>query len=145
MRKKISAAHFIVHVSFFIELQRQLLRAFTRKFPNINDFELLLDFPRKGVVNIRTERWKFRKHGLGLYFRRKSLQPNYVVDMHTCFTNPYYIDSWRLFLFLESLDKHVPQNEITMILEKMVSKGILNAEKYGYQLKKKKSSQYKTR
>ncbi|MBX5242719.1 DUF6896 domain-containing protein [Rhizobium sp. NLR22b] len=86
-----------------LNLQHKLLSAFTRNYPEANDFTSLLNFPRSGALVVDGERWNFVKHGLGLRFVREEPVPQLVVDMHDQLGNYDKVDWWRLTLFLESM------------------------------------------
>ncbi|RUM08612.1 hypothetical protein EFB14_27745 [Rhizobium fabae] len=86
-----------------LNLQHQLLSAFSQSYPQANDFTHLLNFPRSGMLAVDGQRWKFAKHGVGLRFEREEPVPHLVVEMHDQFGDCAKVDWWRLTLFLESM------------------------------------------
>lgn len=120
-----------LYVLHLVQLQGQLTDTFKKKFPNANDFDWLVNFPKQGIVIIEAELWEFTKHGRGLRFIRKFPRPNYVVDIHTAFGESSYIDDWRLIQFLESCGKRIEKKDILTFLEGMVSEGVLSVSEDG--------------
>ncbi|MBO6798148.1 hypothetical protein [Maricaulis sp.] len=56
--------------------------------------------PGTGEIMAGNERWRYRRHGLGVDFVR--LSDGVDVDIHDEFARPELFDLWRLELFLES-------------------------------------------
>ncbi|WP_455813231.1 DUF6896 domain-containing protein [Pseudomonas graminis] len=105
----------------FISLQEELIKAFFLTYSNVKDFDLLLDFPKKGVVWIDDEGWCFVKHGKGIRFLLKNDQQEKVVDVNSNIKNTNIIDVWRLSQYFSLCDDY----EIKKLLEGMVLSGVL--------------------
>lgn len=91
----------IIHIRRYIELQSTLLAAFKEAFPDVTDWEFLLDAPRSGEVIVDGDNWSFRQHGAGLSFRRAD---GVTIDAHRHLSVPEGIDAWRLLEYIESSD-----------------------------------------
>lgn len=91
----------IIHIRRFIELQSRLMDAFKEAFPDVSEWQFLLDAPRSGEVVIDGDSWSFRKHGAGLSFRRAD---GVTINAHRHLSVPEGIDAWRLLEYLESSD-----------------------------------------
>lgn len=105
----------------FISLQGELIKAFFFTYSNVKDFDLLLDFPKKGVVWLDDEGWCFVKHGKGIRFLIKNEKQEKVVDINNNIKNSNVIDVWRLSQYFSLCDDY----EIKKLLEGMVLSGIL--------------------
>jgi len=105
----------------FISLQGKLIKAFFFTYSNIKDFDLLLDFTKKGVVWLDDEGWCFVKHGKGIRFLIKNGQQEKVVDVNNNIKNSHIIDVWRLSQYFSLCDDY----EIKKLLEGMVISGVL--------------------
>ncbi|NKG31774.1 hypothetical protein FVB43_17235 [Erwinia rhapontici] len=105
----------------FISLQGKLIKAFFFTYSNVKDFDLLLDFPKKGVVWLDDEGWCFVKHGKGIRFLIKNEKKEKVVDINNNIKNTNVIDVWRLSQYFSLCDDY----EIKKLLEGMVISGIL--------------------
>src|SRR3712207_908778 len=81
-------------------LQQKLLTAFRGEFPNVHDWQFLLDAPKSGEVLADGELWSFRRHGSGLAFKSNA---GVVIDMHRALLDPGLFDAWRLLQYLESI------------------------------------------
>lgn len=87
-------------VAGFSEIQADLLSRFAAEFPGATE-NLLLNSPKRGELRVRSTRWVFLKHGLGLRFT--DLDQGLVIDAHKLYPgirSP--IDAWRLVQYLES-------------------------------------------
>ena len=105
----------------FISLQGKLIKAFFFTYSNVKDFDLLLDFPKKGVVWLDDEGWCFVKHGKGIRFLIKNEKKEKVVDINNNIKNTNVIDVWRLSQYFSLCDDY----EIKKLLEGMVISGVL--------------------
>lgn len=107
-------------------LQSRLMTAFREAHPDVQDWPMLLDCPRSGVIVSDGERWAFQKHGSGLTFRNES---DVVVDMHRGLPDADIFDAWRLLQYLESVraQAHVPPTEsaLTVTLDELSRGGYL--------------------
>jgi hypothetical protein len=123
----------IEDVFCFQKLQSALLKCFFRLYPSVKDFDLLLDFPRKGSILLADDSsWSFLKHGKGIRFDRTNPNPKVCVDVNTHVQELNLITSWRLSNYFSSLGQEIELNEIRVFLLDMESKGILKKVKYGY-------------
>ncbi len=87
----------------FVELQNNLISAFRETFPQITDWEYLLDSPRAGCFGSLGEEWKFQRHGVGICFTGQ--KSGKVVDAHLGMSEyPRAFDSWRLAQYFDSID-----------------------------------------
>ncbi|MBC8954069.1 hypothetical protein [Xenorhabdus sp. PB62.4] len=119
----------------FIKLQVKLSRTFFETYPAVKDFEWLLDFPKRGSIQIDNELWGFIKHGKGIRFTKTSPLPKIIVDINNHVTNPKLIDVWRLLEYFEKEDLEFSKEYIQDLLEGMVSSGELRKlYKYEYEL-----------
>ncbi|GKW01860.1 hypothetical protein PEC301877_06750 [Pectobacterium carotovorum subsp. carotovorum] len=104
----------------FISLQEMLMKAFFIAYPSLKDFDLLLDFPKKGTIFVNDNEWGFIKHGKGIKFLISNDKTEAVVDINNI-KNPRLIDIWRLSQYFPSYHDH----EIKGLLDGMVESGIL--------------------
>jgi hypothetical protein len=109
----------IIYIRRYIELQRTLLAAFKEAFPDVSDWEFLLDAPKSGEVIVDGESWLFRKHGAGLSFRRAD---GVTIDAHRHLSIPVGIDAWRLLEYIESIDVDCDSSLSERCLEKELAK-----------------------
>lgn len=116
------------YIEELIKLQNNLLSVFKRVYPEVKDYNLLLDCPRKGELKVNEQEWLFTKHGKGLKFIRKKPLPQIVVNIHSYFSEPDVLDEWRLEQYLESLkisysksdiSKHLNELTLTQALKKI--------------------------
>ncbi|WFQ79603.1 hypothetical protein PXH59_18985 [Xenorhabdus sp. SF857] len=101
------------------------MKVFFEVYPMVKDFELLLDFPKKGNIQIKGESWSFLKHGKGIKFFE--ISTNIIVDIHNNINNPKIVDIWRLIQYFSCNS----EKEIEQVLKEMVLSGELkrNSEK----------------
>ncbi|MEL0577613.1 hypothetical protein AACK17_03525 [Pectobacterium punjabense] len=105
----------------FISLQDKLMKAFFIAYPDIKDFELLLDFPKTGCVLVNGDKWRFFKHGKGIKFLIEDAHSVRTVDVNSDIKNPKLIDLWRLPQYFPLCNDY----EIKGLLDEMVTSGIL--------------------
>ncbi|MFQ0996207.1 DUF6896 domain-containing protein [Gilliamella sp. CG25] len=110
----------IKHIKKLLQLQNTIMACFRLTYPKIKDFDLLLDFPSKGNLEILGQEWVFIKHGKGIKFIRKNPLPEIIVNIHNYITNPNVFDEWRLIQFLESMNIYITKNEIDNCLESLL-------------------------
>jgi len=89
----------LTHVERYIDLPVSLIAAFKEAYPDVSDWEFLLDAPWSGALVVDGDTWSFRKHGAGLSFRRTD---GLTIDVHCCLSVPEGIDVWRPFEYLET-------------------------------------------
>jgi hypothetical protein len=119
-------------VADFIRLQKRLLTAFSKAYPDVKDMQWLLDFPNKGSVILDGSPWEFVKHGAGLCFSKTS-EPRHVVDVHKFVGKPGYVDDWRIVQFVESCGDRISMEEAAFVLREMaISGALLPDEDDGY-------------
>ncbi|AOR65480.1 DUF6896 domain-containing protein [Pectobacterium wasabiae] len=122
-------------ILYFITLQDKLIKAFFIAYPDIRDFELLLDFPKKGHVLVNGDEWRFIKHGRGIKFLIEDLQSVRVVDVNSDIKNTKLIDTWRLSQYFSLCN----DCEVKTLLDEMVISGVLQkASKNKYELQSRK-------
>jgi len=81
-------------------LQERLCDALFDRYP-IEDVNLLLDLPKRGILSVGDDLWEFQRHGVGVCFT--NIPAKEIVDAHVApATQPGGIDSWRLVQYLES-------------------------------------------
>jgi hypothetical protein len=114
----------IIHIRRYIELQGMLLGAFREDFPDVSDWQFLLDAPRSGEVTVDGATWSFQKHGAGLSFRRAD---GLTIDAHRHLCVPEGIDAWRLLEYFES--SNVDQEE--WLSERRLKKELARLEREG--------------
>ncbi|ACX88276.1 hypothetical protein F6Q07_02205 [Pectobacterium parmentieri] len=108
-------------ILYFITLQDKLMKAFFIAYPDIKDFELLLDFPKIGSVLVNDDKWNFVKHGKGIKFLIEDTHSVRVVDVNSDIKNPKLIDMWRLPQYFPLCNDY----EIKKLLDEMVTSGVL--------------------
>lgn len=89
----------LTHIGRYVDLQVSLIATFKEAYPNVSDWEFLLDAPWSGALVVDADTWSFRKHGAGLSFRRTD---GLTIDAHCCLSVPEGVDVWRLFKYLET-------------------------------------------
>lgn len=114
----------IIYIHRYIELQRTLLAAFKEAFPDVSDWEFLLDAPKSGEVIVDGESWLFRKHGAGLSFRHAD---GVTIDAHRHLSIPEGIDAWRLLKYIESSEVGCDSS----LTERALAKELANLEGEG--------------
>jgi hypothetical protein len=117
----------------FVALQEMLLRAFIEAFPQVSDWQLLLNCPRSGEFVVDGRAWTFRRHGRGLRFKDDS---GVVVDMHRALPDAEVFDAWRLLQYLESSrdarQTHLTEAELNATLQRLTRSGhVQNADAEG--------------
>lgn len=96
------SADIVAIIPEFVELQNNLIGVFRQTFPQITDWEYLLDCPRSGCLRAEGEEWQFQRHGSGICFT--GLKSGRVVDVHCgMFLYPRAFEAWRLCQYLESI------------------------------------------
>lgn len=121
------------YIKEIVQLQEDLMFEFKRAYPEVYDYDLLLDFPKKGILHIKKQKWIFNKHGCGLNFTRKNPLPEVIVDIHNYLSEPKVIDKWRVELYLNSINISYSDNDIEECLNEMVSTNyleMLSSQKY---------------
>lgn len=86
----------------FVKLQSDIILAFRQSFPQITDWEYLLDSPRSGYIWAQGEEWNFQRHGVGICFTgQKSYK---IVDVHGGMLKySQAFDAWRLCQYFDSI------------------------------------------
>ncbi|MEQ1593996.1 MAG: hypothetical protein ABL985_02760 [Casimicrobium sp.] len=84
----------------FVALQRLVLAALAKKWPNEVTSEYLLEIPKCGEITAGTDQWAFRRHGIGVRFVRQ--RDGTVVDVPAFVTNKELFDAYRIAQYLES-------------------------------------------
>jgi hypothetical protein len=107
------------YIRQIIQLQRNIITTFKRVYPEVKDYNLLLDCPREGKLEINGQIWLFIKHGKGLKFIRKEPVPKIIVDIHNYFSEPNVLDEWRLKQYIESLNLTYSTSEINNSLHEL--------------------------
>lgn len=117
----------------FQSMQASLLDAFFIKYKYVNDFELLLDFPKTGEIILDDGScWSFFKHGKGIRFNRIEPEPNVCVNAHTHIRNKKLITIWRLSRYFSSLDNKVTNEDIEALIQDMELQGMISKISGGY-------------
>lgn len=107
----------------FISLQVKLVDAFLQANLAARDYEWLLDFPKKGDINVDGEVWQFSKHGKGVkFFKTPPAHLSKIVDVHCHINNPKLVDYWRLSQYFSSYENEF---NVTVLLNEMVLSGEL--------------------
>lgn len=103
MNSLTKSADIVAIIPEFVELQNNLVGAFRQMFPQITDWEYLLDCPRSGCLWAEGEEWQFQRHGSGICFTGK--KSGKVVDAHCGMSlYPRAFEAWRLCQYLESIN-----------------------------------------
>lgn len=113
------------YIKEMIQLQNNIMVVFKRVYPEVKDYNLLLDCPRKGELDVHGQEWLFTKHGKGLKFIRKKPLPQIVVDMHNYFSESDVLDEWRLEQYLESLNVSYSKSDISRCLNELALTQVL--------------------
>lgn len=113
------------YIEELIKLQNNLLSVFKKVYPEVKDYNLLLDCPRKGELKVNEQEWLFTKHGKGLKFIRKKPLPQIVVNIHSYFSEPDVLDEWRLEQYLESLKISYSKSDISKYLNELTLTQVL--------------------
>ena len=113
------------YIEELIKLQNNLLSVFKKVYPEVKDYHLLLDCPRKGELKVNEQEWLFTKHGKGLKFIRKKPLPQIVVNIHSYFSEPDVLDEWRLEQYLESLKISYSKSDISKYLNELTLTQVL--------------------
>lgn len=103
----------------YVLLQEKIINIFLIEFHHSKDYELLLDFPRKGEITIDDETWRFLKHGKGFRFQSDT---GHIVDIINNIKQPYLFDIWRLEQFFPETEK----KEILRVLAAMLQDGLIH-------------------
>lgn len=108
-----------------IQLQNCLFSVFKRNYPRVKDYNLLLDCPREGELDVHGQEWLFKKHGKGLTFTRKKPLPELIVNMHNYFSEPDVLDEWRLEQYLDSLNVSYSKKDVRNCLNELTLTNVL--------------------
>lgn len=109
----------------FIDYQNALWEEFCIQNSNLNDFVMLLDFPRNGKITVDCDLWKFQKHGAGIKFIRENKKPEIIIDMTKYINRPDIFNIWRFLLYLESINFIIDSDVLLDEIKKMVNNRIL--------------------
>lgn len=113
------------YIKEMIQLQNNIMVVFKRLYPEVKDYNLLLNCPRKGKLAVHGQEWLFTKHGKGLKFIRMKPLPQIVVDMHNYFSESDMLDEWRLVQYLDSLNVSYSKNDISQCLYELTLTQVL--------------------
>ena len=113
------------YINEMIQLQNSLFSVFKRNYPRVKDYNLLLDCPREGELDVHGQEWLFKKHGKGLTFTRKKPLPELIVNMHNYFSEPDVLDEWRLEQYLDSLNVSYSKKDVRNCLNEMTLTNVL--------------------
>ncbi len=105
----------------FVVTQKKLVTSFMEQYPNVKDYQFLLDFPKHGTIRVDDYVWNFSKHGKGIKFYLGDSSSAKVVDIHCNITEPEMFDLWRLSQYFQ-LDNDA---ELKSLLDDMVRSGLL--------------------
>ena len=87
-------------INSFVHVQTKLIDAINRLTSLTEEGGNALVLDKSGEVNVGDEKWIFKRHGMGLSFRRDS--DGKVVDVHRGIERPLAFDAWRLVQYLKS-------------------------------------------
>lgn len=112
----------------FVVIQKKLIESFIHQYPNLKDYQFLLDFPKQGTIKLDDSNWNFSRHGKGIKFYQDTSSKAKIVDVHCNITEPELFDLWRLSQYF-GLDNDY---ELTSLLDKMVKDGdlLIISDKY---------------
>lgn len=113
------------YIEELIKLQNNLMSVFKRVYPEVKDYNLLLDCPRKGELEVNGQKWLFIKHGKGLKFIRNKPLPQIVVNIHSYLSESEVLDEWRLEQYFESLKISYSKNDISKCLNELTLTQVL--------------------
>lgn len=105
----------------FVAIQEKLIKSFMNQYPDVKDYQFLLDFPKQGTIKVDNNIWSFSKHGKGIKFYQDGSPKAKVVDIHCNITEPEIFDLWRLSQYFQ-LDS---DDELKILLDRMVESGDL--------------------
>ncbi|GEM_PF-1205942 len=91
-----------------VRLQISLVGVLKNQYPEVSDWELLLELPKRGTLNCNEEEWEFRRHGRGVCFQQRHGK-RMVIDVHRGLNHPEDFDTWRLLQYFEALG--LPESE----------------------------------
>lgn len=83
--------------------------------------------PFKVELSVDGQMWDGLRHGVGVMFRRRSPEPNLVVDVHVDIENPNRLDAWRLQQYVESIGGELTFTEAEAALRNGMEAGVLIA------------------
>ncbi|WP_224243123.1 DUF6896 domain-containing protein [Hyalangium gracile] len=127
-----SAAGCLVLLRQFVSLQAELVKAWLRFHPEGLDPWASRRLPRHGEIFVRGESWSFHRHGVGVDFQGQDSRR--MVDVHRGVGTPELFDSWRLMLYLESLNVgfvRVGARDFPTDDERSVEQWLVELEKLG--------------
>jgi hypothetical protein len=101
--------------------QSALMSEFRAQYPELRDWDHLLDWPKKGFITIRQSKWAFNRHGLGIRFEMEN--SGTVVDIHRRVLDVAHFDDWRLLLYLHSRGHHISSSQLGSALERLETDG----------------------
>ncbi|OCG47363.1 hypothetical protein A9G35_03990 [Gilliamella sp. Choc5-1] len=107
------------YIKEMLQLQNTIITVFKKVYPEVKDYNLLLDCPKKGKLDINGQQWLFVKHGKGLKFIRKDPLPEIIIDMHNYFSEPNVLDEWRLEQYIDSLNLTYSTSDIKNCLHEL--------------------------
>jgi hypothetical protein len=127
----------LVVLSGFVALQRKLVENLLRLHPEFAKHDWLLGAPFAAELCVDAQMWDVSRHGVGVMFRRRNLEPNIVVDVHVDISNCDRLDAWRLQQYVESIGGTLTFSDAKVMLQSGVEAGVLVAgENGGYEQKK---------
>jgi hypothetical protein len=97
--------------------QSALMSEFRAQYPELRDWDHLLDWPKSGFITIRQRKWAFNRHGLGIRFEMEN--SGTVVDIHRRVLEVGHFDDWRLLLYLRSRGLQISSSQLGSALERL--------------------------
>ena len=101
--------------------QSALMSEFRAQYPELRDWDHLLDWPKNGFITTRRSKWAFNRHGLGIRFEMEN--SGTVVDIHRRVLDVAYFDDWRLLLYLQSRGYHISSSQLGSAIERLEMAG----------------------
>ncbi len=121
MKNEISLDQLPNEIRSLLLHQSELMCEFRVQYPELLDWDHLLDWPKNGFITIRQSKWTFNRHGLGIRFEMEN--SGTVVDIHRRVLDVAYFDDWRLLLYLQSRGYHISSSHLGSALERLVIGG----------------------
>jgi hypothetical protein len=121
----------------FVELQKKLIDSFEKKYPSIHNNKWLVGIDSNSLISVNKQCWQAIKHGAGIRFTRKIVQPHLVIDVHNHLDQVERIDALRWQEYTESRGIQISFESAASELAAAKDEGVLvSLDDFGYQVLK---------
>jgi hypothetical protein len=127
----------------FVKLQTRLVGALKIQYPEVSDWEWLLDLPKRGILICNDEEWEFRQHGRGVCFQQRNGR-GIVIDVHRGLNHPDTFDTWRLLQYFEALGGPDEEEFWEKQLQELMAAGVVSEQGEPPKLYTLRESRWKT-